>query len=142
MTSEGGGACIQRGRGHVLLINCIIFFLFLIAVGTHSYIGTRAMKYVGEPTMWLNLTSSDDNWREYVVMHEFGLVLGLGHQNQRKHLAEALDKEAVISWMINKCNMDKRSATARFKADYAPYPDDEAPEEGSKFDPWSVMSYP
>ena len=102
----------------------------------------KARDYEGEATIWLNLAAPHDDYREYLVLHEFGHVLGLGHEHQMSHLARALDEKATIAWLMRKCNMDKESARSKFMIDYQGYSRDETPEEGSKFDPRSVMCYP
>ena len=111
--------------------------------GSESKIGTMATDHEGDPTMWLNLSAVRfDDYREYVVVHEFGHVLGLGHEHQMSHLAAALDEKATIKWLENKCSYDKSGAKAKFRADFKCYPSNEPIKEGIKFDPWSVMCYP
>lgn len=94
--------------------------------------------------MWLDLSYRCDNYREYLVMHEFGHVLGLGHDHQMSHLAKALDKKAVIKCLRRDYEMSKESAKRKFEADYKRYSKASAPKylEGIEFDPWSVMCYP
>ena len=67
-----------------------------------SKIGKKA-KHVesDQPTMWLNLRSGgiDDSFKRYLVVHEFGHALGLGHEHQRsdfwKILKPYLNKEEM-----------------------------------------------
>ena len=50
-----------------------------------------AKDFEGETIMWLNLSTTWCNdYHEYTVLHDFGHVLGLGHEHQMSHLAEAL----------------------------------------------------
>ena len=108
---------------------------------TKTYVGTTATNYLGEETFWLDLSPQHDGYREYLVVHEFGHVLGLGHEHQMDHIAGALDKKATIAWLMNACNMDGKRAKAKFKVDFEQFPRATAPEPGI-FDPRSVMCYP
>ncbi len=54
-----------------------------------SQVGTNAEKIPEgskevNATMWLNL-SDGDRHKEFLVMHEFGHALGLGHEHQRSN---------------------------------------------------------
>ena len=110
--------------------------------GSKSMIGTEAEDYEGDATLWLDLAAADDGYREYTVLHEFGHVLGLGHEHQMSYLAGAVDKTDTVNWLVKVCNMDRSSAEAKFNIDYMYQFGAEAPEKGTEFDPWSVMCYP
>ena len=113
-----------------------------VAAGSRSHIGTTARDYEGDATIWLNLSAPHDGYREYIVLHEFGHVLGLGHEHQMRQLAGALSKKATIDWLRRVCHMNEKDAKAKFKVDYERYSWKGAPKKGIKFDPWSVMCYP
>ena len=114
--------------------------------GSKSMIGTDAKNFEGEATFSLDLAAADNDYREYTVLHEFGHVLGLGHEHQRSYIAGAVDKATVVDWLVRECHMDRSSADTKFYEDYmcrCPFGAG-APEicVGTKIDPWSVMCYP
>ena len=99
--------------------------------------------------MWLNLARNDklppqhyvefDNYREYLVVHEFGHVLGLGHEHQMRRIASELDKDRTLQMLQAQCTTE--GAKAKFKKDFEQYPWWKSPSKGAEFDPWSVMCY-
>ena len=91
--------------------------------------------------MCLNLSGDDDDYRQFVVVHEFGHALGLGHEHQTSHLANALDRNATIKWLKRISGLPLERAEEKFNTDFVTYAG-EIPDEGCNIDGRSVMCYP
>ena len=92
----------------------------------------------GEPTMWLNLHSGgiDDSFKKYLVVHEFGHALGLGHEHQRS------DFWKILKRYLNEAEMkeDLSVGEKKFKHDWG---GDQKSMKGkaTPYDSGSVMHY-
>ena len=81
-----------------------------------------------------------DAFKHYLVLHEFGHVLGLGHEHQSP-LAPELDKDKVIDHLVGKCGMGKDAAKKKYEADYKMDPASRD-SRTTRHDPHSIMQYP
>ena len=116
--------------------------LLLASGGNRSYIGTTAQGK--NPSMWLNLGVDDSNYKKYVVRHEFGHALGLGHEHQgRKAPRGLIIKEAVVDYLMQKRRMTKDDAERCYKCNYEqpPIEDLSSAIDASGFDQKSIMHY-
>ena len=94
--------------------------------------------------MHLDLGPGDGDYKQHVVMHEFGHVLGLGHEHQSPN-ADFIDKTAAIQDLTE---MYKRTymrddeaeeyAKRTFQRDY----EQGSGGEATEYDPYSIMHYP
>ena len=120
--------------------------LCLVKGKTRSKIGNRA-KHVDsdKPTMWLDLHSGgiDDSFKKYLVVHEFGHALGLGHEHQRSDFWKMLTpylKEAGMKADLSQLSRSKDEQ--EFKYDWG---GDQKSMEGKAtrtcYDSGSVMHY-
>ena len=82
--------------------------------------------------MWLDLSRKDDNYNEYLVVHEFGHALGLGHEHQRSDF-----QACIISFL------DETKMRERLKNRYEDWGTDVKLDLNSatEYDPESVMHY-
>ena len=90
--------------------------------------------------MVLNLSVEDDNMKWFLVVHEFGHALGLGHMHQMSLLGKALDEKRAKAW-IRKEYMLHDATEEFFDANFKPYTGKYTKEIGH-FDAASVMCYP
>ena len=124
------------------MINLIIILACLtVRNPSKSYVGTEATYHEMDDTMVLNLSHNDDNFKWYIVVHEFGHALGLGHMHQSSYLAKALDEHLTIEWLQKKSGLSSEGAVQKFNADFKPYSGG-CTEESGQFDASSVMCYP
>ena len=110
-------------------------------VGTHA-----RSKTLDEATLHLDLGPGDGDYKQHVVMHEFGHVLGLGHEHQSPN-AGFIDKGVAIQELTEgykkahhnmRDDEAKAHAESKFKQDYQQGSGGEATE----YDPFSIMHYP
>lgn len=121
--------------------------------GTNSStVGTDAIqKRHTEPTTWLDLGGDDDDYKRHLVLHEFGHVLGLGHEHQSPKAADFIDEKEAINELTGlykealqntyrgkeSDKKAKEEAEKKFRQDYAQRSGGEATE----YDPYSIMHY-
>ena len=76
---------------------CIIH---TVSEASRSYVGVQAQDVPGdEPTMWLNLSTGGDDYKKYLVVHEFGHALGLDDEHQRLDFWQSIKKYVDIDKM-------------------------------------------
>lgn len=104
-----------------------------------------------EATMWLDLGRGYDEYKRYLVLHEFGHVLGLGHEHQSPNARYFIDEKKAIDELTRQYKkalentyrgkkldvMAKEEAEKKFHHDYAQRSGGEATE----YDPYSIMHY-
>ena len=83
--------------------------------------------------MWLDLSHPDKTYNDYVVVHEFGHALGLGHEHQRSDFRECI-RPFLDEEMMRKSVTDER---------YEDWEEDEEVdvENATPYDDKSVMHY-
>ena len=115
--------------------------IFAVRNPSMSYVGTEATCHEMDDTMVLNLSHKDDDFKQYIVVHEFGHALGLGHMHQSSHLANALDERLTIEWLKEESGLSLEDSVKKFNTDFKPYTGVQTEEIGH-FDASSVMCYP
>ena len=103
--------------------------------------GMEAASHENETTMVLNLSRDDEDYRQFVVVHEFGHALGLGHEHQTSHFADDLDPDATIQWIRRTSRVSSERAKDKFDTDFKAK-SEAVPEEFGMIDTGSVMCYP
>ena len=132
---------------HHSLHNYDICILRIILLGANmACIGTDAAMLRGnQPTMTLSLGHPDDAYKQHLVRHQFGHVLGLGHGHQSPKAPSLIEKDALIlklaPLMPGNSEADKRKAAgAKYEHDYKQHSVGEDAVV-SEFDPRSIMTY-
>ena len=106
-------------------------------------IGTDANKVKSpKPTLVLNLNCPEEKDRRSLVIHEFGHVLGLGHEHQRKDFWKAIKKHIDMKkmkhdpWVTDNFFKAKTKKVTRFLASTM-----KPPPFDSQYDPESIMHF-
>ena len=86
--------------------------------------------------------SGDEEYQQYIVVHQFGHALGLDHEHQMNHIASALDETTTIKWLMVACELTESEAVDKFQADCQHCNYECIPDEEMVFDPGSIMCYP
>ena len=112
--------------------NCHSNFVLTESGINKSFAGNVGKAGSTKPTMWLDLSGKDDNYNEYLVVHEFGHALGLGHEHQRSDF-----RACIISFL------DETKMRKRLKDRYEDWGNDDKLDINSatEYDSESVMHY-
>ena len=102
-------------------------------------IGKRATKAkYDQPTMWLDLNVSGDNYKKHLVIHQFGHALGLGHEHQRSDFWKHIRPYVDIT------EMKKDLGLAKYPEAFSKNWDSDSQFKTGKctaYDPYSIMHY-
>jgi hypothetical protein len=86
---------------------------------------------------WLNDSTSDENYKR-AVLHEFGHVLGAGHELQSPSANISWNRDAVYKYYTGPpCKWSKEYVNINV---FGKYPEDQC--QYTSFDPKSIMMYP
>ena len=87
--------------------------------------------------MWLNLHMGNDDYKQYVVVHEFGHALGLGHEHQRCDFWKRTEPYIDKNKMMTDLGVTERFFDCNWGKD-----ESSRTSSNTKYDPKSVMHYP
>ena len=133
---------VSNHAGASYLLNLLHDYIYF-AGPSSSLLGTQAKCAEEGYSMHLNLGSGDDHYKEFVIIHEFGHALGLGHEHQTSLFASMLDKDATIEWLTKSpCNLPHPDAKKKFDDDFQAFSGVDIPEHVGKLDVKSIMCYP
>lgn len=115
-----------------LLLSCA---MFISGNGnSHSIMGQSARRHLAsQSTMWLDLGDDNDDWKKYLILHQFGHVLGLGREHQRSEVWQCLRSFINESVM----RMDLGIRMLDFETDQLYYSN----SQSSEYDPDSIMHF-
>ena len=91
--------------------------------------------------MVLNFNWDDDDYRQFLAVHEFGHALGLAHPHQLSFLADALDEDKTKEWLEERYELTSEEAEKMFSDNFRAHTGVNEPDV-SRFDARSVMCYP
>ena len=121
-----------------------ILFIFHVDIGENwSRIGMEATQFPGDATMQLSLTRAwSDNLKKHYVLHEFGHVLGLGHEHQRskfwQHLNPFVNKEMMKQDPVVGGN---RNFNINWAESAGSYYSSDLGDDTEEYDSQSIMHY-
>ena len=89
--------------------------------------------------MWLDLHSDSDDYKKFIVIHEFGHALGLGHEHQRSDFWRLIEPHIDVDLMKARLH-DLGVSRTQFEKNW----DRDQAFIGGKtteYDPHSIMHY-
>jgi hypothetical protein len=118
--------------------NIAIGFKWNNDTSSWSYVGRMSLRNWTEPTMnlgWLDSSTSDKEWSR-VVLHEFGHVLGLVHENQQPNANIKWNKTLVYWYYQQTQGWDKSMVDSQVFNKYS-----QSECNSTSFDKKSIMTY-